>query len=90
VVDRPRYAEKEKRVYINDTQYFDPVPKTIWEFHIGGYQVCHKWLKDRKGHALDYKDIRHYMKITAAIAETMRLMQRIDRAIESAGGWPLA
>jgi hypothetical protein len=25
------------------------VPKDIWEFHIGGYQVLHKWLKDRKG-----------------------------------------
>jgi hypothetical protein len=23
--------------------------ENVWNFHIGGYQVCHKWLKDRKG-----------------------------------------
>jgi Type ISP C-terminal specificity domain len=31
-------------VWINRTQYFDTVPLEVWEFHIGGYQVCHKWL----------------------------------------------
>ena len=36
------------RVYINDTQYFDNVPKTVWNFYIGGYQPAQKWLKDRK------------------------------------------
>src|SRR5262249_22500378 len=27
---------------------FDGVPEAVWNFHIGGYQVCEKWLKDRK------------------------------------------
>src|SRR5690606_37320816 len=36
------------RVYINDTQYFDNVPKVAWNFYIGGYQPAQKWLKDRK------------------------------------------
>jgi hypothetical protein len=26
-----------------------PVPPEIWAFHIGGYEVLHKYLKDRKG-----------------------------------------
>jgi len=30
------------------------VPAEIWNFHIGGYQVCEKWLKDRKGRKLTY------------------------------------
>ncbi|MEN8218583.1 MAG: type ISP restriction/modification enzyme [Pseudomonadota bacterium] len=25
-------------------QYFDHVKPEIWQFHIGGYQVCQKWL----------------------------------------------
>ncbi len=29
-------------VYINKTQYFEGVPKQVWEFHVGGYQVCEK------------------------------------------------
>ncbi|MCX5831394.1 MAG: hypothetical protein NT140_05840 [Deltaproteobacteria bacterium] len=32
---------------IRPTQYFGGVPVEIWHFHIGGYQVCEKWLKDR-------------------------------------------
>ena len=38
-VEKPRYAEAEQAVYINDTQKFAPVPPEVWEFHIGGYQV---------------------------------------------------
>ena len=28
------------------------MPEAVWNFHIGGYQVCEKWLKDRKGRQL--------------------------------------
>lgn len=41
---------------------------------IGGYQVCDKWLKDRRGRTLGYDDIEHYKKISVALAETIRLM----------------
>lgn len=37
------------RVWINDQQYFDRIPATVWEFYIGGYQPAQKWLKDRSG-----------------------------------------
>jgi len=50
------------RVYINKTQYFEGIEPDVWEFQIGGYQVLHKWLKDRKG----------------PLKETMRLMEEID------------
>lgn len=49
----PKYTRVESeptgRVHINQTQYFDGVPPDVWEFHIGGYQVLDKWLKDRCG-----------------------------------------
>ncbi len=37
------------RVSINKDQYFEGVPPEAWAFHIGGYQVLEKWLKDRRG-----------------------------------------
>jgi predicted helicase len=38
-----RSAQGDKgKVFINDTQYFGGVPENVWEFHIGGYQVCDK------------------------------------------------
>jgi hypothetical protein len=67
---------------------FRGVPEAVWNFHIGGYQVCEKWLKDRKGRTLSKDDIAHYQKIVVALAETIRLMKEIDEIIEAHGGWP--
>jgi len=60
----------------------------VWSFRIGGYQVCEKWLKDRKGRTLDYADLQHYQKIIVALRETIRLMDCIYQIIEAHGGWP--
>lgn len=76
VVEKPKY--ENGKVYINETQYFDNVPQVAWEFYIGGYQPAQKWLKDRKGRALEFDDILHYQKIIVALSETDRLMQEID------------
>ncbi|MFQ5431020.1 MAG: type ISP restriction/modification enzyme [Nitrospinota bacterium] len=94
IVDKVRYTApgdgaKKGRVWINKTQYFEGVPPEVWEFHIGGYQVCQKWLKDRKGRKLEYNDFEHYQNIVAALKETIRLMAEIDSAIDSNSGWPI-
>lgn len=70
------------RVYINDEQYFDKVPKVAWEFYIGGYQPAQKWLKDRKKRVLDFEDILHYQKIIVALTETDRLMKEVDKVMQ--------
>jgi predicted helicase len=78
-------AEKN-RVYINLKQYFKGVPKDVWEFQVGGYQVLHKWLKDRKGRGLSYEEKVHWQKVVVALKETMRLMEEIDATIPQ---WPI-
>ena len=92
-VDKVRYAppadDSQGRVFINRNQYFEGVTRETWEFSIGGYRPAEKWLKDRKRRILSYDDITHYRRICAALAETPRIMTRIDSAIESRGGWPL-
>ncbi|MBM4271044.1 MAG: DNA methyltransferase [Deltaproteobacteria bacterium] len=93
-VETVRYSEPDQggdsgRVWINKTQYFEKVPPEVWNYHVGGYQVCQKWLKDRKGRQLTYDDITHYQYIVAALKETIRLMEEIDRVIDANGGWPL-
>ena len=70
------------------TSGFRGVPEAVWNFHIGGYQVCEKWLKDRKGRTLSADDIAHYQKVVVAISETIRLMGEIDEVIDEHGGWP--
>ncbi|ARI81962.1 type ISP restriction/modification enzyme [Microcystis aeruginosa] len=78
----PKYHKGE--VHINKQgDCFRGVPEAVWNFYIGGYQVCQKWLKDRKGRTLSDEDILHYHKIVVALAETIKLMQLIDAAIPS-------
>ena len=79
------------RLFINKTQYFDGVPENVWDFRIGGYQVCHKWLADRKKakRKLSADDIDHYHKIVVALSETIKIMKQIDEVIDTHGGWPI-
>ena len=82
-------ADELGKVWINKTQYFEGVPPQVWDFYIGGYQVCHKWLKDRKGRTLSYEDLTHYQNTVSAISETIELMASIDLAINKSGGFPI-
>ena len=76
-------------VLVNATQGFEGVPEDVWEFHIGGYQVCEKWLKDRRGRELSAEDILHYQKVVVSLRETIRLMKEVDAAIDVHGEWPM-
>ncbi|MDY6839750.1 MAG: type ISP restriction/modification enzyme [Thermodesulfobacteriota bacterium] len=73
-----RYEPKEERVYINKTQYFEPVPRELWEYQIGGYQVLSKWLKDRKDRVLSLDEIKTYCRIVTAIQKTIEIQKEID------------
>lgn len=92
-----RSPEVEKVSWSDNTVWVDKaqtigfkgVREDVWNFHIGGYQVCEKWLKDRKGRTLSADDRAHYQKIVVALSETIRLMTEIDNVIEQHGGWPL-
>ena len=78
MVEKVKYNEEDMRVYINNDNYFDSVEKAVWEYQIGGYQVCNKWLKDRKGRSLSLTETGQYCKIVTAIARTIELQQAID------------
>jgi hypothetical protein len=92
----------EKAVWSNDTVWVDKsqttgfrgVSEDVWNFRIGGYQICEKWLKDRGprkgklGRKLTDEDLDHYQRIVVALHETIRSMGEIDEVIEKHGGWP--
>lgn len=77
------------RVSINPAQYFDGISPVIWGFKFGGYQVCSKWLNDRRGRSLSYDEIQHYQRIVAVVANTLQLTSEIDATVSRHGGWPL-
>ena len=80
VVSQVRYVDGG--VWINPTQHFTDVPVDVWDYEIGSYQVCEKWLKDKKGSVLSRDEVRQYRSILVAVAKTLRLMEEIDEVVE--------
>lgn len=81
-VEKPRYDAEAGRVWINEGRFFEGVATEVWEYRVGGYQVCDKWLKDRKGRTLQLDDIRHYCRVITALAKTIEVQREIDGVYE--------
>ena len=69
---------RDGHVWINPAQCFTDVPEAVWEFEIGAYQVCEKWLKERDGTILSDVEIRQYQQILVALTETIHIMAELD------------
>ncbi len=79
VAKERKYNSKERKIYINEKQFFDSVEPEIWNYYIGGYQVLDKWLKDRIGKTLSSEDVNHYLKIITALEYTIKVQREIDK-----------
>ena len=95
-VDKVSYSDETVWLNKSRTIGFHGVPREVWDFHIGGYRVCEKWLKDRgpkkgnPGSVLTQENLEHYQKMVASLKLTTTFMEKIDIAIEQYGGWPAA
>jgi hypothetical protein len=84
----PRYDPRKERVAINSKQYFSDVSPGVWQFKIGSYEVCKKWLSERKGRVLSATDCGRFSGIADAIEATLAEQRKIDQVISKHGGWP--
>ncbi|MDD3773265.1 MAG: hypothetical protein PHC38_11505, partial [Weeksellaceae bacterium] len=87
-VEKPRFdgiatQHDNGKVWINKEQYFDGVKEEVWKYQIGGYQVCEKWLKDRKERTLTLDEIKTYCKIVTSLSKTIELQKEIDKYFEN-------
>jgi predicted helicase len=80
-VKKPTYDSKSKKVHINEGQCFEGISSDVWDYHIGGYRVMEKWLKERAkaGRTLAFEDIAHFCRMASAIEETIELQKNIDK-----------
>src|SRR5262249_19380792 len=83
-------ATANKKEPISGSRGFRGVPRFVWDFNIGGYPVCERWLKERRGRKLSKGDLTDFQKILVALSETHRLMKEVDLVIETHGGWQAA
>ncbi len=77
-VEKVTYDQNEARVHINPEKWFNGISPEVWEYHIGGYQVSEKWLKDRKGRELSSEEVTQYARVVTAIAETIIIQKSLD------------
>ncbi len=75
-IEKIIYKKDEQRIYINKEKYFEDVAPEVWNYHIGGYQVLHKYLKDRKGRVMD--EAPRYCRIVTALSKTIEIQKEID------------
>ena len=77
LIEKIIYYEKENTVQINENKYFENVTTEVWNYHIGGYKVMEKYLKDRKNRQMD--DPAHYCRIATAISKTITIQSELDK-----------
>ncbi|MEK6552461.1 MAG: type ISP restriction/modification enzyme, partial [Bacteroidota bacterium] len=73
-----KLSYENEKVWINTEQYFNNIKEEVWKYQVGGYQVCDKWLKDRKGRVLSNEEIQTYCKIVTALFKTIEIQKEID------------
>ena len=64
-------------IYLNDTAYWTNIPRRVWDYTIGGYQVIKKWLsyreRDLLGRALTAEEIIEVTNMARRIAAIILL-----------------
>lgn len=65
-------------VYLNDRAYWRNIPKAVWEYKLGGYQVLKKWLSYRErdvlGRPLKPDEVQHFTDTARRIAAILQLV----------------
>ena len=87
VIERPLY--KDETIWLNRAESFgfSGITSMIWNIEIGGYKICEKWLKDRKGRKLSSADCVYFVKVLWTLNETLNIQGQIDDVVKLNGGW---
>ena len=77
-------------VYLNDRAFWRNVPKNVWTYTIGGYQVIKKWLSYRErpllGRDLTSDEARYVSEVARRIAAILLLGPALDGNYQAVKG----
>jgi hypothetical protein len=85
-------------IYLNGLTCWRNVPRPVWEYTIGGYQVIKKWLSYREkpllGRGLTVAEVRYVTETARRIAALLALQPALDAnyravAADSYANWPV-
>jgi len=83
-------------IHLNDTAYWRNVPRRVWEYSLGGYQVLKKWLSYREqallGRTLSVDEVAYVSHVVRRIASLILLGPELNanyRAVkDDTYAWP--
>lgn len=74
-------------VWLNERAYWANVPRPVWEYTLGGYQVIKKWLSYREkallGRDLKEEEARYVTEMVRRIAAILSLGPALDASYEA-------
>lgn len=83
ILERPDGAVD---IYLNDRVFWSNVPRAVWEYTLGGYQVVKKWLSYREksllGRDLTVDEARYVSEMLRRIAAILALGPLLDANYE--------
>ncbi|EAK8666179.1 DNA methyltransferase [Campylobacter jejuni] len=75
-IQKIKYNKDVKKLFINESLYFNKVSPEIYEFKIGGYAVLDKYLKSHKEEDIDHK---YFTLIIQTLDETLKIQDEISK-----------
>jgi predicted helicase len=84
----PRFAKR--CLHLNEHVWVEGVTPEVWDFRVGGHQVCRKWLRDRRARGLSRHDLQYFTSFVQCLTDSLNQMKAIDQAVSDHGGWPAA
>jgi len=76
------FGEETLDIYLNDVAYWSNIPRTVWEYHIGGYQVIKKWLSYREkailGRGLMVEEAEYVSEMARRLAVLIKMRPELD------------
>jgi SAM-dependent methyltransferase len=74
-------------IWLNDRVFWRNVPRPVWEYTIGGYQIIKKWLSYREtallGRALTPEEARYVTEMVRRIAALVAMQPELDANYEA-------
>jgi predicted ATP-dependent Lon-type protease len=79
---RRAFGDEMLDVYLNEHAYWSNVPKAVWEYRIGGYQVVKKWLSYREkallGRGLKVEEAEYVTEMVRRIGALILMQPELD------------
>ncbi len=71
-ISRSKLGETTADIYLNQNAFWKNVPRHVWEYRLGGYQVLKKWLSYREhsvlGRSLTSAEVQYFSEMSRRIA----------------------